>query len=529
MIISDILLSNRTELISDLALDPNSDDPAIVLAAWQRYGAGCADRLYGDFAFALVDPTTGVVFAARDHVGSRPLFYRTVTGQVQFASTLRALVRGGEQYCTSALDDRYVLTDLSDGQFVSSNRTALRAIRKLAPGHWLVAENGKIVVERYWYPERLEPVFLPTREHYVAEGKRLLRQAVECRIPSKGRIGTHLSGGLDSSAIATILRASLLRSNRQPPLAYAWSRFGPEDEKGSDGRLIDAMTEATGLQLRIVEQDSASIARMLRETGPADPDLSTLMIEDAVQRAAVADGVGTIFSGWGGDEGLSYNGRGHAADLLLSARWVELAHGFGGGLRGFLRGARSAWSQYTKSKRRTEPAGFASAHLRRSSRPLIRPPINCSSLRDMQLALIANGHLASRMEDWAQAGAERGLVYRFPLLDRKLLEFALSIPGDMFHHAGQRRWLFREICREILPESVRTFTSKKERRRVNEFRTMLDEAYRSLAGDVASNAAECGSRLIDMERLQTALRHDSPTQQEKPNALRAAVRYLDLS
>lgn len=73
----------------------------------------------------------------------------------------------------------------------------------------------------------------------------------------------------------------------------------------------------------------------------------------------------------------------------------------------------------------------------------------------MQVALLEFGHLQYRMESWASHGAAIGLRYSFPLLDRRIMEFALSLPGRMFFHEGWKRWLYRTAMEGVLPDVVR--------------------------------------------------------------------------
>ena len=79
--------------------------------------------------------------------------------------------------------------------------------------------------------------------------------------------------------------------------------------------------------------------------------------------------------------------------------------------------------------------------------------------------LLALGHLNNRMESWAASGAERGIVYRYPLLDKRVIEFAYSLPAYSFHHLGFPRFLYRKAADRILPESfVWTFPKRENSR-----------------------------------------------------------------
>jgi asparagine synthase (glutamine-hydrolysing) len=93
----------------------------------------------------------------------------------------------------------------------------------------------------------------------------------------------------------------------------------------------------------------------------------------------------------------------------------------------------------------------------------------------MQAALLRFGHLHYRMEAWAAHGAAIGLTYRFPLLDRRIMEFALSLPGQMFFRDGWKRWLYRTAMEGILPDLVRWNPTKYDNAAARQLVNVLRE------------------------------------------------------
>jgi hypothetical protein len=94
----------------------------------------------------------------------------------------------------------------------------------------------------------------------------------------------------------------------------------------------------------------------------------------------------------------------------------------------------------------------------------------------MQESLIQFGHLQYRMESWAAHGAAIGLIYTFPLLDRRIMEFALGLPGRMFFRNGWKRWLYRTAMEGILPDVVRWNPQKYDDAAAHQLRNVLLEA-----------------------------------------------------
>jgi asparagine synthase (glutamine-hydrolysing) len=124
----------------------------------------------------------------------------------------------------------------------------------------------------------------------------------------------------------------------------------------------------------------------------------------------------------------------------------------------------------------------------------------------MQRLLLNNGHVTVRAEAWAASGARHGIEYRYPLLDRRLLEFGLGIPPDQLVGKGWNRYLFRRAVEGMLPDDIRWRRSK------------VDPAARSAAQQLALQVpaamyARLGNRLdqhpasayVDITRLATVV------------------------
>jgi asparagine synthase (glutamine-hydrolysing) len=215
----------------------------------------------------------------------------------------------------------------------------------------------------------------------------------------------------------------------------------------------------------------------------------TLRYEMRVSRLAAERGIRVMLSGWGGDEFATFNGRGYMASLFLSGRWISLLRELN--LRRVIRRSplhvttlrrvvapllpnsvlpwlswrTIRWLYITYAPPQPLPnclhAAFA-ARLHQAS-PLPRTHTReVPGVRTNQIELLQLGHLAARMESWADNGAEHGVDYRYPLLDQRVIEFCLSIPDHLFFRHGWHRYLFREACQGILPERVRWIRNKRD-------------------------------------------------------------------
>ena len=143
-----------------------------------------------------------------------------------------------------------------------------------------------------------------------------------------GPVGTHLSGGLDSSSIAVLAARELRRRGHPSPLAFSWlpalDGETPAPAHAKEYALIDTVCAQEDLQVSHCALSPGDVLAILRRDGTF-PGVYVQMNEEAVQRRAAESGVRVLLSGWGGDEGVSFNGRGHLEQLLLGGRWLKLA------------------------------------------------------------------------------------------------------------------------------------------------------------------------------------------------------------
>jgi asparagine synthase (glutamine-hydrolysing) len=177
-------------------------DGETILHLYEDEGDGCLEHLEGMFAFALWDRARRRLLLARDPLGVKPLYYREQGDRLAFASEAKALLL--DPTCPREPDLPALAAYLAF-LYVPSPATAFAGVRKLAPGHKLVFENGRGRVEAYWRPQAPErPITEPAEaaERVLAA----LDQSVSRHLVSDVPLGVFLSSGLDSSSIATLMR-----------------------------------------------------------------------------------------------------------------------------------------------------------------------------------------------------------------------------------------------------------------------------------------------------------------------------------
>jgi len=517
---ADVRLDEREKLAAgaDVAED------ALLLAALEKNGPAGLDQLLGDFAFAAWNRETQTLTCGRDIFGVRPLSYTHQPGRLfAFSSFGQALLGAG---LVAKVIDTDVIARRA-ARVLRADDSPIVGIQRLPAGHFLEVSRAGLKITRYW---RLERATAGTRKISPDEAARqlcsLVDEAVRCRLPRGGEVGAHLSGGLDSSAIA-VIAARRLRQKGRPLHAYSFL-----DRQRNDIVLEDE----TEFVKAVLEQEGDIDWTPVRPpAGPPQPDapasadsmvvLSDEAPESQVCARAQAQGVGLILSGWGGDEGATFNGRGVLAELFLRGRWptlwreiAALSHErhwpwfriFRGEVLSNLWHAALPRSVLDFAKRRMGREMQLRDHFRRSPAPKRREQIGDEGLsigpdgRENRWRLMTSPHIAHRAEVWAQTGARHGLAYAFPLLDRRVVEFCLSLPSELFLRGGFRRRLFRDAMTGVLPERVR-----QRHRKLVSFPSgllILSERKDEFAARIdALKANDRISEVLDLEYLRSLI------------------------
>ncbi len=202
-----------------------TSDTEVALRAYQKWGADCLQKFRGMFAFSLWDETTETLFCARDRFGIKPLYYAEVNGVFYFASEIKTLI----PFLPSVETDVDGLKDYLCFQFCLGGKTLFKGVRELLPGHMLTVRYGKITVSRYW-EVYYQPDFNHTAMYFESAVQDLVAESVALHLRSDVPVGAYLSGGLDSSIVA-----SLAVEKEGPTFLSFTGRFGSDpayDESG---------------------------------------------------------------------------------------------------------------------------------------------------------------------------------------------------------------------------------------------------------------------------------------------------------
>jgi asparagine synthase (glutamine-hydrolysing) len=474
-------LAGRDVLARELGLPCTSADQALIAAAWHRWGVRGLSRLAGPFALAALDPA-GRLVLARDQLGQLPVFYARIPGGVVTSVDLGAVLAHPD--VGTEIDPEAVACLQAQARRPMLRRTGFARVAKVPPGHLVELTGSTTREQRYWHPAEVPAGHRRSPAEWAEGVRDVLTRAVGDALPADASVAAHVSGGLDSTAVAVLAQRELRRRGRELVAAYSWS---PPPDHGqlatdqdarriSDERWLVALTAAA---------ESWPVSYVPREVPPSAPPggpIPTTQLlrhwdrEAWVRRDAAARGVDVLLSGWGGDEGISFGGRNlvpwlaSRGRLLAAHRELRRREAVTGSPRPraavallapllpgpAVRAARRVSGRPDPATRRRQAwhghRAFVRDALQEQQSRLARAA--SGSPHDLQVALLEDGYLAQRCEAWSGAAAALGLSYRYPLLDLRVVEFALCAPAACFRSDGQTRPAFRQAVAPFLPAPV---------------------------------------------------------------------------
>jgi asparagine synthase (glutamine-hydrolysing) len=270
-------------------------DTPVIPHLYEEHGPGFVERLAGMFAIALWDRARDRLVLAGDRVGKKPLLWtRRRDGSLAFASELKALLTlpgFRRELDLSALDAYLAL------QYVPGDRTGLRDVQRLPPGHLLVAERGDVRVERYWGAEPVEDA--QSEDDWLERVRETVRAAVERRLLADVPLGALLSGGIDSSIVVALMVQASSRPVRTFTVGFGDSRY---DER-LHARAVAERYGTEHIEVEVEADAAETLPRLARALDEPLGDEAALPLFLVCEQARTH--VTVALTGDGGDEAFA--------------------------------------------------------------------------------------------------------------------------------------------------------------------------------------------------------------------------------
>ena len=486
-ITADARIDNRDELLDSLYFSDRSAekvaDSEIILAAYERWGEQCLDKLLGAFAFAIWDGREEKLFCARDRFGIKPFYYYASKQRFICATEVKAIL------CLSYVPQQ--INEARIGDYLSSNSedrsdTFYQDIFRLPPAHCLTVSPKGVNAHAYWSLDIAKELRLRSDEAYAEAFLYIFKQATACRMRSASPIGSMLSGGMDSSSITCMAR-HLLKKDSQPLSTFS-ATF--DDVKESDEQpYIQSVLDSGNFKSNFIQGDRIGpLADYQKMQWHQDEPCSAfnLFINWNAYRVAKSQNIRVILDGFDGDSTVSH-GTGYIHDLARSGRWLVLSREIRGLSTNFKDSYNATPFSFLKKYNpllKLAHRAYGAARRRVISEEAThfdcyQPQLNQDfvqrmSLKERHKQLVRKWHsldiypvykqehyysllrgvMPHTLEKLNHAATPFSVEPRFPFWDQRLIEFCLSLPPEQRIKHGLTRMVLRRGMNNILPGKI---------------------------------------------------------------------------
>jgi len=456
-------------------------DTEVILHAYEQYGEECVQHFNGQWAFAVWDRNERRLFASRDRLAVRPLFYTIADGKLLFASEIKSLFAHPD--VDRRIDPRG-LNQLFTFQTTLAPRTVFEAVHELPPGHNLIVHDGEITLRRYWQPDYDLPAEPIAASDCAGQLLDLLVDATRLRLRCDVPVGAHLSGGLDSAVTAALARQCTDSPLRTFSIAF-------DDAEFDESHYQSQAAEALGLEHQTLRCCRDDVARLFpdmiwhAERPVLQTDAVPMYLLSKLVREA---GCKVVLTGDGADELLG----GH--DLFKQSKvrrfWVaQPDSAFRAGLLEKLYpdlfdtqarppACRKAWlrvrpddlaspffSHLLQWELTSQLKAFFSGDLR-SVLPDGEAYADCRELlpsryaawhhfcqaQYLETVTMLPGHVLSSRGD--RVGMAHSVEQRSPFLDYRVVEFAARTRPRLKMNGLNEKYLLKRAARELVPREI---------------------------------------------------------------------------
>ena len=478
---------------SDRDREATTNDAALALAAYNKWGADGIRRLEGDYCLVIWDAKSSRLYAARDPMGGFPLFWTNKNGRFAASTSINTLVASESNPLNLDYIAEYLSLPALAIQELPSEICVYEGIQRVMPGAIIEVDIRARTVRPYSSWNWLDHLSDPGTDRMEAIADQfgdLFRNAVRERI--RGNTAAHLSGGMDSTAVALVARDCLKSEIGEQPLSALSLVYERLTTLQRETRYIESALEGQCniASHRIIADDLLTYDGALQGPPPDEPfaGLIDAVKDMAMVEKAAAIGVRTILTGQGADDvfdilpfhitdmlgngwiSTAWRESGDWAKALNTSSW-EMFSSFGltpllpaplqAGWRSFFCNGRVAWERqkpgtiapwvlpdFSKSYRLYERGLF---HLHKLYRDL-RPVGLC-------VALASARGLAGDGRRWALT-TPRGIMLAHPFTDPRILSLSLGTRLRLQPEPGKHKPLLSYAMRNVLPDTIRNRRGK---------------------------------------------------------------------
>lgn len=411
----------------DLTLSREEREHEILIKAYQTWGCEMADHMHGMFAFALWDEEEQKLFCLRDQFGTKPFYYyETEDGELLYGTMIRDII--DQPGFKKELNEEMLQLYLSL-TYVAGENTFFRGLKKLLPGRYLIWQDGKLEIHRYWKPE-FHPDESKTLEDWADEIHNTLKEIMPEVKTADERVESFLSGGVDSSYVLAMSDAEQADC------------CGYEEERFDESVLAEKTAQLLGRKFSrsiITPEQFFDIVpyvmyNMEQPLGDASAIVFTLGCN------ATAEHTKICYSGEGSDEFFGgYN-------------MYRNSERYGENLKNFYVGNTNIMKEDEKQKilKKYDP-DVLPIELARGIYEETEGLDPLTKMSDVDIQIWLEGDIYLNVDKMSTAA---GLEIRMPLTDRRIFDIASRMPSRFKVNEEQNKVAFRTAAAKVLPEEI---------------------------------------------------------------------------
>jgi asparagine synthase (glutamine-hydrolysing) len=474
-------LELRTELANLGYNFRTATDTEVLLIAYAHWGSACFNRFNGMWAFVVWDNQEQTLVACRDRFGKKPLYYSNIKGDWIFASEVKALLRHPAiERRPNSREVFYYLSGFTHGPF--DENTCFDNIKAVPPGSYLILRQGRIELKKYWELPDQPRLGINDLDQAVEQFGELFTDSVKLRLRADVRVGTMLSGGLDSTSVITTVNDLLLTTHDKTRQVIgdslqAFNASFPGHAIDESDR-VDELCQRLNLTVhKVFPMEQECVEKLFQDVvyNMEAPFISSVQIvHTLLMRRARSAGVTVVLNGQGSDEMLGGYPEAYcrlaALALFFRFHWIQSycetramakRHGISSkeAAKAFLLmlmpTSLIAWHTRRKLSRgalfrQDIWLKFAPSHWAIRDRQTPGRTVLDRSLRRDFFQEVLPSWL--HMEDRVSMSAS--IESRLPFLDYRLVEFAFNLDDSLKIRNGETKYVLRKVMQNRLPTSI---------------------------------------------------------------------------
>ncbi|MDK2042287.1 asparagine synthase (glutamine-hydrolyzing) [Aliarcobacter butzleri] len=454
-------LEIKDELMKDGYRFTSHTDTEVILASYDKWGKDCVCKFNGMWAFAIYDKEKEIIFCSRDRFGVKPFYYTQVKDKFVFGSEIKQLIEFyGNRYVNKDILLDYLVIGLEE----HTNKTFFENIYKLEQSHNLIYDlkTNDFEIKRYYDIEFKDKLNRLDEKDSINFLSKKLEDSINLRLRSDVKVGTCLSGGLDSSSIASIASKKYFEKTNEKFIAIHAKSIEDETDESFYAKEV---AQFCNLDIKIVEPELEEITKYIDEviyTQEEPFGSPSIFMQYFVMKKAREIGCTVMLDGQGGDETLLGYERYYPA-YLLSLNSFDMIKGFFSSSKNSklsLKQLIQYFIYFTNTKIRLMYLKKKNNFIKSKYFDFLNINIikenskNYLDIFNLQKIEILKTQMPHLLKYEDKNSMRNSIETRLPFIDYTFLETALSVKNKLKIQDGWTKYILRKVVENILPKNI---------------------------------------------------------------------------